>query len=82
MLNDTERKRERQRAPAQLLEATVLSPALNAAGWLRVELDVARGVAHACPWPDNGVVPNPGDAAAVMESDHGNYWAVGVWAND
>jgi hypothetical protein len=80
VLNDHERERLNQRVPSQLMEATVLDPPLSEEGWLRVEVDAQPGVVQLCPWPDNGAVPSSGDAAAVMESDHGNYWVLGVWA--
>lgn len=82
MLNEVERKRERQRQPSALLEGTVQDPPLDGdTGFVRVELDGAPGATHDCPWmprADEGD-PSPGDAAAVMESDHGNYWIVCWW---
>jgi hypothetical protein len=81
MLNEHEQRRERQRAPSALLEATVASPAIDDdSDFLRVELDGAPGVVHDCPYmPRGDDEPSPGDAAAVMESDGGNYWVVGWW---
>jgi hypothetical protein len=81
VLSDIERRRLNQAAPAQLLDATVLDPALNSGGWLRVELDSARGVAHECPWqPRVDLDVAPGDAAAVLESDGGHFWVVEWWS--
>jgi microcystin-dependent protein len=81
-LSEIERRKLGQRAPAQLLEATVLNPPLDAKGLLRVELDNAPGQAlPPCPWkprPDLAVAP--GDAAAVLQSDIGNYWVVEWWS--
>lgn len=79
MLSHAELRKLRQRAPSDLLEATVQDPALTDDGWLRVELDGAPGAVHECPWPQYGA-PAPGDAAVVMESDAGNYWVMVWWA--
>lgn len=68
------------RIPSQLREATVLDPPLTEDGWLRVEVDGQKGVARECPWvPRLDVDAEAGDAAAVLESDDGNWWAVGYW---
>lgn len=71
-----------QRAPAQLLEATVLDPPVDADGFLRVELDNAPGeVLPPCPWlPRIDLDPMPDDAAAVVMSDGGNFWVVAWWS--
>lgn len=81
MLNEHEQRRERQRRPSDLREATVASPAIDPdSGMMRVELDAERGELHECPWmPRFGVEPSPDDAAAVLESDAGNYWVVCWW---
>lgn len=64
-----------------LLEATVLDPPLTVDGWLRVEVDAQKGAVRECPWiPRLDLDPLPGDAAAVIESDDGNWWAVGWWS--
>jgi hypothetical protein len=79
-ISATERQRLNQRLPAQLHEATVLDPATDEDGWLRVEVDGELGVVQTCPWMPRLDVPvSPGDAAAVIESDGGNYWAVQWW---
>jgi hypothetical protein len=80
MLNEHERKRERQRAPSQLMEATILDPPTDADGWLRVEIDNRPGAAETCPWQHEPEAdPEPGDAAWVMESDGGNFVVVLWW---
>lgn len=82
MLNDTERKRLQQGFPAPFYEATVLDPPTDEQGFLRVRIDVTGAVEH-CPWhPPLSAGPTPGDVALVVESDHGNYWAVQWWAQD
>lgn len=78
MLNEIERKRLVQRAPAQLQEGTVRAPVFDDQGWLIVELDNESGGVHSCPWPI-GAVPQADDGVTVMESDEGNYWVVGWW---
>ena len=68
-----------QQAPARLLEATVLDPPLDANGWLRVSV-ASQGTSISVPWtPRIDVDPLPGDAAALEESDEGNYWCVQWW---
>jgi hypothetical protein len=81
MLSDTELRRLMAMMPAQLMEASVLDPPLDADGWLRVEIDNRPGQAESCPWMprEDGVDPAPRDAAAVVESDGGNFWVVGWW---
>lgn len=80
MLNEHERRRERQRGPSPLREGNVSAPPFDADGFVRVELDGEQGVTHACPWsPRDGAVPQAGDAVAVIESDAGNYWVVAWW---
>lgn len=77
MINEHDKRKLNQRAPAQLREASVVDPPLNDEGWLRVEIDGQRGGVQECPWvtPFQGV-PEEGDAAAVIESDGGNFWAL------
>src|SRR5262245_3530576 len=74
-LSTASRKQMEQRAPAQLLEGTVLAPPLNSEGFLRIEVDGQPGVVQTCPWPYSGIDALPGDAVAVEVSDGGNYWA-------
>jgi len=75
-LSDAERRQLTQRAPAQLREATVADPPVDDDGFLRVEIDSAPGAVQACPWasPFYGE-PAKDDAAAIIESDGGNFWA-------
>lgn len=84
MLNEQEKKKLEQRIPSALKEATIQDPPLDDDGMLRVEIDAERGAIHHCPWqkpPASEPQPEPEDAAAVMESDGGNYWVVGWWSN-
>lgn len=75
-------RRRRQATPSPLHEGTVLDPPLTAGGWLRVEIDAQPGAVRECPWtPREDRDPQPGDAAAVIESDQGNWWALGWWPN-
>ena len=69
------RRADRER---ELLEATVLDPPLDARGWLRVELDGRGGGLRVCPWVGGAlaVPPSAGDAAAVLEDEAGNPWAL------
>lgn len=63
--------------PSPLMEATVQDPAVDALGFLRVEIDNRPGVVEPCPWAAPfGGTPLPGDAAAVIESDGGHFWAL------
>ena len=73
--------RQAQGAPSALHEATVLSPPLDANGWLRVEVDDQPGVVKVVPYqPRVDLEIRPGDAAVVMESDAGNSWALLWWS--
>lgn len=68
------------RAGGLLMEATVTTPALSAAGWLRVILDAQPGVVREVPWMPRPVeTPGDGDAALVAESDGGSLWCVAWW---
>lgn len=78
MLNEHEQRRQHQRTPSQLREATIQDPPLDSDGWLRVEVDNEPGVIHSCPWPRTGT-PQGDDAAVVMESDGGHIWVVEWW---
>ena len=75
-----DRSRKQAAARSQLREATVLDPALNDDGWIRVELDDVPGNVKECPFTVTDADPTPGDAAVVMESDQGNWWCLVWWA--
>jgi hypothetical protein len=76
-LSDTEVRKLQQQAPPQLREAEVVDPPLTAEGFIRVEVDGQRGDVKECPWVTRfSGSPAKGDAAAVIESDGGNFWAL------
>jgi hypothetical protein len=80
MLTDAEIRRLRAHFPSTLMEATVQDPPVDASGWMRVEIDNRPGMVETCPWVARDVDPAPGDAAAVVESDGGNFWVVAWWS--
>lgn len=61
-----------------IMEGKVSSPAVDSAGFLRVELDSQPGRVRECVWTP-AKPPKPGAAVGVLESDNGNLWAVAVW---
>lgn len=79
-LSAIDRDRQQAAARSQLREATVLDPPLSDAGWLRVELDDVPGIVRECPFTVTATDPQAGDAAAVLESDQGNWWVVVWWS--
>lgn len=62
-----------------VMEGTVLEPATDSDGFLRVELDLQKGYARSCVWTPKAPAPTPGAAVGVLESDNGNLHVVSIW---
>jgi hypothetical protein len=79
-LTDLAARRAVMRAPAQMREGMVATPALTAAGLMRIVLDTQPGRVREAPWPPRpGETPMPDDAVLACESDAGQTWVVAWW---